>query len=422
MRWWALPDGRTPMFDIVLRRASVAGHAGLVDIGIAGGRIAALAPGLPAGHEEIEAGGRLVCAGFVETHIHLDKSRLLDRCPCGAGTLADAVASVARAKRRFTAEDVRQRAGRTLEQAILQGTTRLRSHVEVDPRVGLVSFEALKALKRDYAFAVDLSVCVFPQEGLTNDPGCEALLAAALSDGADAIGGAPYMDPDPAGQLATIFRLARDFDVDIDLHLDFDLDPSRSDMAEVCRLTDAHGWGGRVAIGHATKLSAMIPATFEAAARRLADAGVAVTVLPATDLFLNGRNASHNVPRGVAPAHSLARLGVTASIASNNVLNPFTPYGDCSLLRMANLYANLAQLGSDEDLGLCFDMVTSQPARLMNLRNYGLATGASADLVLLDCAAPADAVREISPPLWGMKAGRKTFERPPAVLKRQIEA
>lgn len=101
----------------------------------------------------------------------------------------------------------------------------------------------------------------------------------------------------------------------------------------------------------------MPPAQLEALARRLSDAGVAVTVLPATDLFLMGRGHDHNVPRGVAPAHRLVKHGVTCSLATNNVLNPFTPFGDCSLVRMANLYANIAQVGTPSDMSACLDMV-----------------------------------------------------------------
>ncbi len=127
-------------------------------------------------------------------------------------------------------------------------------------------------------------------------------------------------------------------------------------------MTEATGWGGRVAIGHATKLSAMPPADFEAAAKRLADAGVAVTVLPATDLFLTGRDHDHNVPRGVTSAHKLRALGVNANISTNNVLNPFTPFGDVSLIRMINLYANVMQVGAIDDLAGCLDLVTSAPA------------------------------------------------------------
>ena len=124
------------------------------------------------------------------------------------------------------------------------------------------------------------------------------------------------------------------------------------------------------------------------------------------------------VPRGIAPVHRLLQHGVTCSIATNNVLNPFTPLGDCSLLRMANLYANAAGLGRPEELCSCLALVTSMPAKLMNLPDYGIRSGAPADLVVLDCADEASAVAELAQPLFGLKAGRRTFTRPQAVLHR----
>jgi len=138
-----------------------------------------------------DVGGRLVTAGFVETHIHLDKSCILDRCHSENGTLQEAIAQVAAAKRAFSEEDVYERGRRTLEKAIIQGTTRMRTHVEVDPRIGLRSFAAIQRLQRDYAWAIDLDICVFPQEGLLNDPGTEDLLIAACEAGAELIGGCP---------------------------------------------------------------------------------------------------------------------------------------------------------------------------------------------------------------------------------------
>jgi len=147
------------------------------------------------------------------------------------------------------------------------------------------------------------------------------------------------------------------------------------DIDEVCRQATAHRYGGRVAAGHVTKPSALPPERLAEAALRLRDAGVAVTALPSTDLFLMGRGVSHNVPRGVTPVHRLSAHGVTCSLATNNVLNPFTPFGDCSLVRMANLYANVVQAGTPGDLAACFDLVTAQPARLMNFADYGIAVG-----------------------------------------------
>ena len=80
------------------------------------------------------------------------------------------------------------------------------------------------------------------------------------------------MDTDPNAQLERLFDLAQEFDVDVDLHLDFDLDPSWWHLDEVCRQTERRNYQGRVAIGHATKLSALPPERLEggrrAAARR----------------------------------------------------------------------------------------------------------------------------------------------------------
>ena len=405
--------------DLVLRQGRLTGsEMQPVDIGVADGRIVDIAPHIAADAPEQQLNGRLVIPGFVETHIHLDKSCILERCNCERGTLEEAIETVAAAKRSFTEADIHARAQRTLEKAIIQGTTRMRTHVEADPRVGLNGFHALRTLKRDYAWALDLQICVFPQEGLTNDPGTEELLVEACEQGADVIGGCPYTDTDPAAQTARIFDIARRFDLDVDFHLDFDLDPSWMHLDEVCRQTDAHRWGGRVAVGHVTKLSTVDRARLSQIGARLADAGVAVTVLPATDLFLMGREHHHHVPRGVAPAHRLLAHGVTCSLATNNVLNPFTPFGDCSLIRIANLYANIAQLGRSADMRACFDMITTLPARLMNAARYGVAVGHAADLVVCDSRAPAMAVAELAQPLFGYKHGRRSFSHAAAMLHK----
>jgi cytosine deaminase len=186
-------------------------------------------------------------------------------------------------------------------------------------------------------------------------------------------------------------------------------------MEEVCRQTEQRNYHGRVAIGHATKLSALPPQRLRAATTRLAQAGVAVTVLPATDLYLMGRDATHNIPRGLTMAHKLVEGGVLCSVATNNVLNPFTPFGDASLLRMANFYANVAQAGVSE-FETCLDLVTDLPARPLNLGDYGIVVGNPADLVVLDTDSGPNAIAELPDLLAGFKQGRQVFERRPPVL------
>jgi cytosine/creatinine deaminase len=403
--------------DLIIRNASIVGREGVrVDIGIDRGLVVALEPALAAQGRELDVGGRLVSPGLVETHIHLDKTRIIDRCTVVEGTVQEAVAQTAAAKRRFTEEDVYARARRTLDKCIMNGTMLMRTHVEIDPGIRFIGFDAIRQLTKDYAWAIDIEICAFPQEGLLNNPGTEELLEEALRRGARVLGAVPYIDSDPHGQIDRVFALARAHDVDIDMHLDLGDTPDGMDIDYVCDMTERHRYGGRVAVGHVTRLSTAPPARFDAVARRLADSGVAVTVLPSTDLYLCGRQQQHSVLRGVTAAHVLLGRGVNCSLSTNNMLNPFTPYGDGSLIRMANLYANVSHVSRPDDLAECFAMLTTRSARLMRRDAYGIAVGEPADLVVFDCRDAPSAVAELAQPLCGFKRGRLTFTRPAAQL------
>ena len=388
------------------------------DIGVKDGRIVALATGLQGdAAQEAQGHGRLVCAGFVETHIHLDKSCILGRCACETTRLPHlAMERVSAIKHTFTVEDVSERASGTIEKCISHGCTRMRTHVEVDPKVGLRGLEGVKALIDRYAWAIDLEICVMPQEGLTNNPGTDELMVAALKTGATVVGAAPNYDTDRAAQIRRVFEMAREFDIDIDMHLDSGTSANELDTLLVCDLTEKYGWGGRVAIGHVTKLASMPQADMDKVARRMADAGVALTVLTATDLFLGGRHTDHNVPRSVVDANRLAELGVVCSVGSNNILNPFTPFGDGQLLRQANMQAIVTQRGSDAEVRSVWDMTTASAARLARHADYGVAVGAPADLVVLDAPDPVTALRTVAPVLMAYKRGRRTVTREPVRL------
>jgi cytosine/creatinine deaminase len=398
--------------DFVIRNAFLPGQDMPHDIAFERGRISAIGHQIFCDAPSHDADGKMAFGGYVETHIHLDKAGIISRCNLCSGTLEEAVRETSRAKAAFTTEDVYARAASIIEQAVLNGTNRLRTFVEIDGRAGFRSFEAIKRLKADYAPMIDIEICAFAQEGLNNDPGTEAMLDEALRSGADLVGGCPYTDSDPVDHIRRIFDLGERYGVAVDFHLDFDLDPAGSNLPAVIAETLARNYQGRVSVGHVTKLSALSPEEFEAVGRQIAEAGIAVTVLPSTDLFLTGRASTHLVPRGVTPAHRLAELGVSTTVSTNNVMNPFTPFGDVNLNRMANLYANVAQIGTPDELARVFAMVSANAARLLGIADYSLAVGGPATLVLVDADGPADAVARIAPTLAGWKDGRQTFERP----------
>ena len=406
--------------DLLIRNARLADRASdpPVDIGVGNGRIVAIARGLVADAQVYDAEERLVCPGLVESHIHLDKSRIIDRCAPQERAQLSPVKGVTPLKGAMSVEDVRARAAQTLEQCIAHGTTRMRTQVEVDPGIGMRGFDGVQSLIADYKWAIDIEICVFPQEGLISYPGTDELLVEGLKRGAKVIGGAPRYDADEAGQIHRIFELAREFDVDIDMHLDVGPTPDAMNIHLVRELTEKYRRGGRVVVGHMAKLSLLPPAEVAALARSLADTGIAVTVLPTTDLFLMGRNRDHSVVRGVADANLLVEHGVNCSLSSNNILNPATPYGDCSLIRMANLYANVLQVDRPGKLRECFGMLTDMSARLLNLKDYGFAVGHPADVVVIAAQAPEQAIAEISQPLAVFKNGKQTLVWHPPELVR----
>ncbi|WP_320199525.1 amidohydrolase family protein [Agrobacterium sp. rho-13.3] len=407
------------LVDLVLRNARLMHQNTLVDIAIKGGRIVGLQPNIRCDAvEEEDLQGHLAFPGFVDSHIHLDKACILDRCSICAGTLEEAVRETSKAKAGFSEHDVYERASAVVRQAIVHGTTRMRTFVEIDPRAGMRSFEAIKRVRQHFSFAIDIQICAFAQEGLTNEPETEQMLEEALSTGADLIGGCPYTDPRPEEHIRRIFMLAKKHDVDVDFHLDFSLDPAKTDLPSVIEATRANGYEGRVTIGHVTNISALDVTARTKLALKIAQAGIALTVLPATDLFLMGRDHPTNTPRGIAPAHLLLAEGVQAAIATNNILNPFTPFGDASLARMANLYANVMQLSRDSDIDNVFEMVSTRPAALMRM-DYGLCIGAPADIVVLNATDHRTAIRTVAPALAGWKRGRKTFAREqPKIFER----
>ena len=397
--------------DLIIRNARLSDRAGTTtfDIGIDKGKIRAIEPSLAAEGPSYDAQGRLACPGLVETHIHLDKSRIIDRCAHQSRATLSPVTGVTPIKPAMTVEDVYTRAAQTLEASIAHGTTRMRTHLEVDPGIGLRAYDAIEKLIADYRWAIDIEICVFPQEGLTNYPGTDELLVESLKRGAKLIGGAPRYDTDAAGQIRRIFELAREFDVDIDIHLDVGPTADHMDIHLVRELTETYKRGGRVTVGHMAKLSLMPPADVATLGTKLADAGISVTVLPATDLFLMGRNVDHRVPRGVADANLLLAQGVNCSLSTNNVLNPATPFGDCSLIRMANLYANILQIDRANELADCFHMLSSRSARILNLTDYGFVAGNPGDVVIFNARSPEQAVAELAQPIAAFKGGRQTL-------------
>ncbi len=404
------------MNGLLICDARISDSQPLVNIVIEQGRIAAITPPYGAAHQRscrvIEAQGRVVLPGLIESHIHLDKALLEARLPNRSGTLREAIEVTKQLKQTFTYDDVYRRAEQVLHWAMTQGVTHLRSHVEIDPGVGLLGLHALMDLRAAYRDLVDLQLVAFPQEGIFQAPGTDRLLREALELGADLLGGVPYNDRDPLEHIEFLFSLAKSYNVDLDVHVDFSDNPADRAITAIAEQTLAHGYEGRVTVGHLTSLGAVPLKEAAPIIERIREARIHVITLPATDLYLNGRGTKVLPPRGLTPVKRLWEAGVNVCLSSNNVRNAFTPLGRADPLETALLLAYAGHMGSPQDRLQLLDMITINPARALKInRRYGLEVGRDADLVMLNSFRLDEVVADQPERLFVIKRGRVIVQR-----------
>lgn len=366
-----------------------------VDIGLRSGRIELVRPSasgmpLPPSDRVFDGGGYIVLPGLVETHIHLDKAFLSSRLPGVASGLQQAIEMTAELKSAYTAKDIMARSRQVLKRASGFGVTLLRAQVEIDPILGLMSFESALELKREYAAAMEIQLVAFPQEGIFQQPGTAELLERAVRSGADAIGGIPYNDRDSAEHLDYVFRLAEASGLPVDLHLDFSDDPRQLAILDVIALTRKYGMQGRVSVGHLTSLGSVGADEARRIAADIADTGIHVFTLPATDLYLNGRLDTFRIRRGLTPVRLLLEAGVNVCFGSNNIRNAFTPFGTGDPLDIGLLLAQTAHMGTTEDVRRILGMCTSSATMALRGRESDITEGMPADLMLVRSDSAAD--------------------------------
>ncbi|MGM0875404.1 MAG: amidohydrolase family protein [Bacillota bacterium] len=375
------------MLDTLFHKVSIQNCDHVMDVGVQNGRITYLSKAeeqVPHAKQIIKADDSVLLPGLVEPHIHLDKAYLLDQMKQDATTLDEAIRLTGDLKKGFTKEDIKQRSIKVLENCLTYGVTHLRCHVEVDPIVGLKGMEVLLELKEQYSNRIDIQLVTFPQEGIFQQKGTAELMEESLIMGADVIGGIPYNDPNPLGHLDFVFELAHRYDKPLDFHVDFSDDPNQLAIKDIISRTQAYEFEGRVSVGHLTSLGSVPYDQAKQIARDIAKADIHVMSLPATDLFLNGRNDKERVRRGVTPVKLLLEEGANVIVGTNNIQNPFTPFGTGDPLDIALLLAHVAQMGTLKDAKTLLDMTTTHAARALGIRSHGIALNNPADLVLFD--------------------------------------
>jgi len=381
---WALQDARLPdgtVADVVVDRERI------VSVGPDAANPVA---------ERIDCSGKLVLPAFIDGHIHLDKVLIRDELREHDGTLAGAIGAIHERKRRYTVEDVKARASKVIEDSVRQGTTRLRSHVDVDTIGGLVPLEGVMAAAHDCADIAEVQTIAFPQEGLLRDPGALALMEAALEMGADVVGGMPHWEYDEAAQrdhVRLCFDLAERFDRDLDMHVDETDDGGVRTLEMVADEALRRGYIGRVTAGHVCSLAAADHDYADRVIEKCRRAGISIASNPVTNLVLQGRGDRGLIRRGTTRIAELRAAGVNVLFGQDCVHDGFYPFGRGSMLEVALISSHAAHLTTRADLDFALRAVTDAAAQALRLTDYGLRPGARADMQLLPVPSWPEALR-----------------------------
>jgi cytosine/creatinine deaminase len=353
---------------------SLSGRPGAFNLEIRDGVVLAVRPA-------DEPTGRTALPALADLHLHADRAFL--RPPGPPRSLEDAIATTLRLREAASAEDVRRRARRLFERALIHGALRLRTHVDVDDVAPGRSLEGVLAARAEVAGPLDVEIVAFATS--SNDPAepeGQALLRQALAGGADHVGGVVNLYADPGRSIDALLDLAAETGCEVDVHVDETVEAADTWVDRLARGAVERGLVGRLSVSHGCVLSRLSQERVTATIDALLEARATVVVLPSTNLYLQDRGEGTPRRRGLTVVRELLRAGVPVRFASDNVADAFYPYGDADPLEAAFLASLAAHV--DEEAALL--------AGIAGGRN-GVGEGDPADLVVLPVPSFTEALR-----------------------------
>lgn len=392
---------------------------GLWQIEIDAGRIVQISPQTqnPPTVDALDAEGGLAFPPFIEPHIHLDTTQTAGEPAWNAsGTLFEGIERWAERKALLSHDDVKQRAKQTLKWQIANGIQHVRTHVDVsDPT--LTALKAMLEVKAEMAPWVDIQLVAFPQEGILSYPNGEALLEEALKLGADVVGAIPHFEftrEYGVESLHKTFALAQKYQRMIDVHCD-EIDDEQSRFVEtVAALALCEKMGERVTASHTTAMHSYNGAYTSRLFRLLKLSGINFVANPLVNIHLQGRFDTYPKRRGITRVKEMLDAEINVCFGHDDVFDPWYPLGTANMLQVLHMGLHVCQLMGYGQIDAGINLITHHSAKTMNLTDYGLEAGNSANLIILPAENGFDAVRRQVPVRYSIRQGRVIAETRPA--------
>ena len=252
--------------------------------------------------------------------------------------------------------------------------THIRAFADVDTKANLVGLNALLKVKEEVKHRIEIQIVAFPQDGIIRDPGTEELLYKSMERGADLVGGIPwieYTDADARRHTDIVFEIAKEHNADVAMLTDDASDPELKTTEYFAISAIKEGWIGRVTACHARATALYNEVYHRKFAALLKKAGMGIVTDP------------HTGPLHVK-VKELLNAGVTVALGQDDVNDAYYPYGRCNRLEVAFLASHLLWMMTRRDREVIYDMITCNAATVMGIREYGIAVGYPANLLVLD--------------------------------------
>jgi cytosine deaminase len=399
------------MAPMLLRRATLADGT-RADVRLRGEVIDATGDLDPHKDDEVvELDGWMLLPAAVEPHAHVDKAFLAERLVNERGDLLGAIDTMVAARPTIDVADTVGRAERAVRLMAANGFGFVRTHVDTTLDNGLTSVEALVEVRRRVAGVIDVEIvamCGWPAAGAAGAPQ-RTLLHEAMARGADVVGGCPHLESGASREATeTLLAIAAELGVAIDLHTDETLDPAADALVDLAELVTATGFGHPVTASHCVSLGVQSVERQREVAQMLAAAGIAVVALPATNLYLQGRDHQQAMPRGLTAVGALREAGVVVAAGGDNLQDPFNPMGRACPFDTAALMVMTSHLSPAE----AWASVTDDARRAVGRPTAVITNGAPADLLAVRAGSVREAIASAPPHRMVWHGGRLVASPP----------
>lgn len=402
---------------MLIKNAKIRGIEGINDILIKDNIISEIAPNLNVNNTDvIDACRHLVLPPYVDSHCHLDYVGSSGNPRHNmSGTLFEGISILSDMAPLITYEKVKERAEKVLKWQIAHGTQYVRTHVNTD-EIGLISLKALLDLKQQYQDYIDIQIVAFPQHGLYKFDHAFELIENALIMGADAIGAIPHFEDtreEAVLSLKKIFELAVKYDKLIDVHCDeTDDDQSRS-LEVVAKEAINYKLGSKVTASHTTAMGSYNNAYVFKLFSLLSRSNINIVSNPTINIHLQGRYDTYPKRRGLTRVKELLESGINVSMGTDDIMDPCYPLGSGNMLEVLWMGVHVCHLTGYQQLLDSFDCITVNGAKTLNIADYGIKVGNSANLLIMPTDDEYDTLRRMAEPLYSIRNGK-------IIMKREI--